>query len=693
MIWKLFRRKAKKPNNESVEELDRFYSQEFYPYVAGRKRKKVKPYDFGSFVESFIATPYIYACINKKATAIKTLEPKTLRITSDGESFVDYNNELYKLIRKPNPYYSFRILLEGTVESLELTGNAYWELNKTKTGKVLSIYLLQPHRMFIKQDGPNSFKYVYRLPNGKEIIYEQDEIIHFKYQNPFDDLYGLSPMASLDLPVETLQESLDILNKYFKYGTHLRGVLETDNILTKEMKTYLENRWAQFYASSSNAFKIPILEKGLKFRPINVVPKDMQAIEAHEKALYAILAVFKVPPEVLGLRQANYSGMEQARRSFWEDTIIPLAKDLEDTINFNLHKIVKNENLKFVLDYSGVEALKENKLVRARVAGILMDRGVMTRNEVRVHFFDLPPVEGGDEFLLPLNMTPVEPGRKPENEEGNPDQTLKPDSEAADNSAKFFETKTVYQSEADWLLIHSVVENYFINELPKYYSQQKDRFKEKLLSSISAMIIVSESKLEKEINAALRYARTLTAEEIVEKFMSIAERLYFDIKRQINPDLSVLTGELPKNIRKIITDWAYQITDIIDETTRKQLINHITKAIQSEQSLEHAIDHVYNKLVNDVVGQRIRLIARTETTYLLNRINLEIHKEAGYKMKKWNCVLDEKTRPEHAALDGKKIPIDEKFDVGGYKADHPGDKSLPANLSINCRCWLTFHQR
>jgi len=693
MIWKLFRRKAKKPNNEPIEELDRFYSQEFYPYVAGRKRRKVKPYDFGSFVDSFIATPYIYACINKKATAIKTLEPKALRITSDGQTFVDYKNDLYKLIQKPNPFYSFRILLEGTVESLELTGNAYWEINKTRSGKVISVYLLQPHRMFIRQKNNSEFEYVYRLPDGKEILYSPDEIIHFKYQNPFDDLYGLSPMASLDLPIETLQESLDILNKYFKYGTHLRGVLETDNILTKEMKTYLENRWAQLYASSSNAFRIPILEKGLKFRPINVVPKDMQAIEAHEKALYAILAVFKVPPEVLGLRQANYSGMEQARRSFWEDTIIPLAKDLEDTINFNIHKITKDENIKFVLDYSSVEALKENKLVRARVAGILMDRGVMTRNEVRVHFFDLPPVEGGDEFLLPLNMTPVESGRKPENEEGNPDQTMRPDSEAQDNSAKKVEIKSVYDAEHEWLLLHTTVENYLLNELPKFYQKQKERFETRIASVISSAILMSESKLQKEVRSALNYARTLTAEDIVDKFISIAERIYFDISYKLDPNLDVLTGEMPKSVRETITDWAYTVTDIIDETTEKQLTETIIKAIQEDIPVEQAINKVYTKLLDDVNGQRIKTIARTEATYLLNKIKFEVHKDAGFAYKMWHNPCDERSRPHHAELNGKKIPINEKFNVGGYKADHPGDKSLPASEIVSCRCWLSFHKK
>ena len=685
MFKKLFSRFKKTEVKAPQSESERFFSQEFYPWIAGAKRRKIKPTDFHSFVQSIIYTPYIFACVSKKATAIKAFDPKVVRYTKKGEQFEDRNSKLYKLVKKPNPFYGFRTLLEGTVISLELTGNAYWEVNKIGDN-IVSLYLLLPQHMFIRfDDKTNSFIYTYRLPNGKEIQYSEDEIIHFKYPNPFDDFYGLSPLASLDIPIETLQESLDILNRYFKFGTHLRGILYSDSIIPRDQKEYLEQRFAQLYSGSTSAFRIPVLDRGMRFDPISVIPKDLQAIEAHEKALYAVLAVFKVPPEVLGVRQANYSGMEQARRVFWEDTILPLAKDIEETINFNINKLTNERSIGFVLDHTSIEALKENRLIRARVAAILMDRGVMTRNEVRTRFFDLAPVEGGDEFLLPLNMMPVESGRKPENEEGNPDQTVKPDR----GDRKFVETKSINISKDEWEIIHTMLENFLLNELPKFYLKQKERFVAQITYLMSNVVQYSEQKVAQLVQEAVDFAHTLTAEDIVDKFLSIAERLYFDFNRKVADDISVLTDAIPDDLRKSLSKWAFYITDIVDDTTKRQLVKKIMESEQKQ--IDKVADEVYKHLIDDISGRRIKLIARTEATYLLNSIQFYVAMKAGYKYKQWNTHNVKDARPSHAELHKYRIKINEAFVVGGEKAMFPADITLSPENRINCKCRLTFH--
>lgn len=61
--------------------------------------------------------------------------------------------------------------------------------------------------------------------------------------------------------------------------------------------------------------------------------------------------------------------------------------------------------------------------------------------------------------------------------------------------------------------------------------------------------------------------------------------------------------------------------------------------------------------------------------------------EAGVSvLKMWDATLDDAVRPEHAALDGVRVPLDGTWDMAGYKVSHPGDPSLPASLVINCRC-------
>jgi hypothetical protein len=55
-------------------------------------------------------------------------------------------------------------------------------------------------------------------------------------------------------------------------------------------------------------------------------------------------------------------------------------------------------------------------------------------------------------------------------------------------------------------------------------------------------------------------------------------------------------------------------------------------------------------------------------------------------MKEWHAVHDSRTRPSHAAADGQRVPINEPFVVGGFKAMYPLDPRLPARESVHCRC-------
>jgi hypothetical protein len=53
--------------------------------------------------------------------------------------------------------------------------------------------------------------------------------------------------------------------------------------------------------------------------------------------------------------------------------------------------------------------------------------------------------------------------------------------------------------------------------------------------------------------------------------------------------------------------------------------------------------------------------------------------------------LDDRTRDDHAVINGEKIPIDEKFELpDGTQMDGPGDTSADASQIINCRCTLGF---
>ncbi|MFB3828948.1 MAG: phage minor head protein [Bryobacteraceae bacterium] len=83
-----------------------------------------------------------------------------------------------------------------------------------------------------------------------------------------------------------------------------------------------------------------------------------------------------------------------------------------------------------------------------------------------------------------------------------------------------------------------------------------------------------------------------------------------------------------------------------------------------------------------------RRFALTETGIAAEIAQAETYRRNGVHAKQWN-ILDVNTRPSHQALAGVVAGIDDKFDVGGFPADHPLDPRLPPEELCNCHCWLS----
>lgn len=88
-------------------------------------------------------------------------------------------------------------------------------------------------------------------------------------------------------------------------------------------------------------------------------------------------------------------------------------------------------------------------------------------------------------------------------------------------------------------------------------------------------------------------------------------------------------------------------------------------------------------------------VARTETIGALNfgrsdafaAVAAELGDQFGEVLEQqWLATLDRRTRDDHAAADGQRVPVGTAFDVGGEPLQFPGDPSGSAAQVINCRC-------
>lgn len=84
--------------------------------------------------------------------------------------------------------------------------------------------------------------------------------------------------------------------------------------------------------------------------------------------------------------------------------------------------------------------------------------------------------------------------------------------------------------------------------------------------------------------------------------------------------------------------------------------------------------------------------ARTAMTGAQNAGRIETYRRAekmGIKLEKeWLATLDSHTRDLHGKLDSQHVPVDDVFNVEGFKIRYPGDPTAHPAMVYNCRCTL-----
>ena len=78
------------------------------------------------------------------------------------------------------------------------------------------------------------------------------------------------------------------------------------------------------YQGSGNAYRVAVLEEGMKFQSIGIPPEQAQFLETRKFQIDEICRIFRVPPHMVGsLDKSSFSNIEQQSLSFVDDTLRP----------------------------------------------------------------------------------------------------------------------------------------------------------------------------------------------------------------------------------------------------------------------------------------------------------------------------------------------------------------------------------
>ena len=371
--------------------------------------------DSGSWVtpQTALALASVQRAVTILAETIAQLPIDFYRPTPDDGRVRVSDHPAWPLLRvAPNEFQTPYQFNEFKQISLGLRGNAFALKFYDPSGRVKSLYPLNADRVQVLVSPIDRMPYyrVLHAPDGIEGMFPLRDIHHVRWisDNPYT---GLSPISlhrdAIGVAITTERHT----GKMFGNGTTLSGVITRPSaapaIKDPAGIERITSEWASKYAGADNSGKVALLQEGMEFKPLSMTNQDAQLIAARQYGVRDVARIYGIPAHMLGdLDRATHSNIEQQSLEFVIYTLMAWLKRHEEAMERDF--LSEEERLAGMTIRFDITGLLRGD-ISSRYAAYAQARqwGWMSINDIR-RMENLPPVQGGDSYLQPLNMTDVQ---------------------------------------------------------------------------------------------------------------------------------------------------------------------------------------------------------------------------------------------------------------------------------------------
>ena len=356
-------------------------------------------------------TTAVYACVRILSEAIASLPVHVYQYKDGGGKEMVIDHPLYQVLHdEPNPEMTSFVFRETLMSHLLIWGNAYAQIIRDGAGRVLGLYPLLPNKMDVQRDDKGEIYYVYSRssdenPNFKEygdIKLKKEDVLHIPGLG-FDGLIGYSPIAMAKNAVGMTLACEEYGASFFANGANPGGVLEHPGVLKDPSK--VRDSWNAVYRGASNAYKIAVLEEGMKYQQVGIPPEEAQFLETRKFQINEIARLYRIPPHMVGdLEKSSFSNIEQQSLEFVKYTLDPWVIRWEQSLQKAL--LLPGEKGKYFIKLNVDGLMRGDYQSRMNGYSIGRQNGWLSANDIR-EMEDMNPLsdgEGGNLYLINGNM-------------------------------------------------------------------------------------------------------------------------------------------------------------------------------------------------------------------------------------------------------------------------------------------------
>ena len=349
-----------------------------------------------------MALPSVFSCIRVLGETVAGLPLITYRETRNGGRERAANHPLYRVLRRqPNPEMTAFEFEELMTSHCAGWGNAYAQIILDGAGRVRELWPLRPDRMSVERKG-GELRYYYLQQNGQEVPLAAWQV-HHRRAMVMDGLTGMSPLRVAMLAVSLGMATEEFGARFFAQGARPGFLLSHPGELTDKAYERLKRVWNS--ETLENAHKVRIIEEGMKVEQIGIPPEEAQFLETRRFQAQEVARLFRMPPHKIGLLEnATFSNIEHQAIEFVTDTIRPWLIRNEQAMYRDL--LSENEQEAIYFEYLVDGLLRGDTATRYQSYAVARQWGWLSANDIR-RMENMPPIDGGDVYLQPLNMSPA----------------------------------------------------------------------------------------------------------------------------------------------------------------------------------------------------------------------------------------------------------------------------------------------
>ena len=376
--------------------------------------------------EGSLAYSAVLACVRVLAEGVASLPclvyERTQENGREGKRRATDHPAYELLHNEPNDVQTAFELYEMGMAQLLLWGNFYAEIDWDARGRVRGLWPLPAWDIAPFMSGRKKF-YQLQLQGASPVTFQDWQVLHVPSFG-YDGVQGKSLIALAREAVGLGIAAQKYGSSFFGNGARPGGILEHPGKLSKEGHDRLRASWNASHGGLSNAQRVAILEEGMKFAAVAIPPEDAQFLQTRQFQRAEVAAIFRVPPHMIGdLERATFSNIEQQSSDFYTNSLQPWLKRWEQRLMRSL--LVGAERQTYLVEFLVDALLRADTTARYQAYSVGRNGGWLSANDIRERE-NMNPIEGGDEYLTPLNMSPVgtlPPSPSPEGE-GEDDRSL-----------------------------------------------------------------------------------------------------------------------------------------------------------------------------------------------------------------------------------------------------------------------------